>query len=74
MQARARPSMRLMTIPSSALVVLAVLLMHGSAFGQKDEASHGPAAARMMNSTGGRQARVLLSAPPFPCKDGPCTE
>jgi hypothetical protein len=71
MQARARPSMRLMTIPSSALVVLAVLLMHGGALGQKDETTHGPAS---MNSTGGRQARVLLNAPPYPCKDSPCTE
>ena len=45
--------MRLMTSPASALVVLAVLLMHGSAFGQKDETTHGPPA---MNSTGGRNA------------------
>ena len=56
--------MRLMTSPASALVVLAVLLMHGSAFGQKDETTHGPPA---MNSTGGRNATWFWNSE---CYDG----
>jgi hypothetical protein len=43
----------------SALVVLAVLLTHGMAYGQKDEVTHDPAT----NTTGRRR---LTSAPPYP--------